>query len=111
MLQDRAGDWWIATNHGLFRFTNLETMDDVNWSSPSAIYTTRDGLAGIQVLRLFEDSSGDVWIGTVGGADRNGLSRWQRRTGTFHHYTDADGLPRLDQSYVASFAEDRAGHV
>ena len=79
-------------------------------SSPSAIYTTRDGLAGIQVLRLFEDSSGDVWIGTVGGA-LHGLSRWQRSTGTFHHYTDADGLPRLDQSYVASFAEDRAGHV
>ena len=97
-------------DHGLYRFTNLETIDDVNRSSPSAIYTTRDGLAAPQVFRLFEDSSGDVWIGTVGGA-RAGLSRWQRRTGTFHHYTDADGLPRLDQSYVASFAEDRAGHV
>ena len=51
-----------------------------------------------------------MWIGTVGGA-RDGLSRWQRRTRTFQHYTDADGLPRLDQAYVASFAEDRAGHV
>ena len=110
VLQDRTGDWWIATDHGLFRFTNLETIDDVSRSSPSAIYTTRDGLAAPQAFRLFEDSSGDVWIGTVGGA-RHGLSRWQRRTGTFHHYSDADGLPRLDQSYVASFAEDRAGHV
>ena len=77
---------------GLFRFTNLETIDDVERSSPSAIYTTRDGLAGPQVLRLFEDSSGDVWIGTVGGA-RHGLSRWQRRTGTFHHYTDGGWSP------------------
>ena len=110
VLQDRTGDWWIATDHGLFRFTNLETIDDVSRTSPSAIYTTRDGLAAPQVFRLFEDSSGDVWIGTVGGA-RAGLSRWQRRTRTFQHYTDADGLPRLDQSYVASFAEDRAGDV
>ena len=111
VLQDRTGDWWIGTAHGLFRFSNLGTIGDVNWSSPSAIYTTRDGLASIQVLRLFEDSSGDVWVATVGGPGRNGLSRWQRRTGTFHHYTDADGLPRLDQSYAASFAEDRSGHV
>lgn len=111
VLQDRTGDWWIATDHGLFRFSDLKTIDDVSRSSPSAIYTTRDGLAGVQVLRLFEDSRGDVWIGTVGGADRNGLSVWQRSTGTLHHYTDADGLPRLDQAYVASFAEDRAGHV
>ena len=110
VLQDRTGDWWIGTGSGLFRFTNRAPIGEVERSSPSAIYTTRDGLAGTQVLRLFEDSSGDVWIGTVGGA-RHGLSRWQRRTGTFHHYTEADGLPRLDQSYVASFAEDRAGHV
>ena len=109
VLQDRTSDWWIGTDHGLFRFTNLETTDDVNWSLPSARYTTDDGLAAIEVLRLFEDSHGDVWIGTVGSP--SGLSRWQRRTGTFHHYTDADGLPRLDRSYVASFAEDRAGHV
>ena len=107
VLHDRTGDWWIATDHGLYRFTNLKTLDDVTRSSPSAIYTTRDGLAAPQVFRLFEDSSGDVWIGTVGGA-RAGLSRWQRRTGTLRHYTDGDGLPALDQCYVASFAEDRA---
>ena len=100
VLQDRTGDWWIGTNKGLFRFTNLKTIDDVSRSSPSAIYTTRDGLAGPQVLRLFEDSRGDVWIGTVGGASLAGLSRWQRKTGTFRHFTDADGLPALDQGYV-----------
>jgi ligand-binding sensor domain-containing protein/signal transduction histidine kinase len=111
LLQDRMGDWWVGTVNGLFRFTNLKTIDDVAWSSPSAIYTPREGLASIQVLRLFEDTGGDVWIGTVGGPGTFGLSRWQRKSGTFRHYTDADGLPRLDQFYVASFAEDRAGHV
>jgi ligand-binding sensor domain-containing protein/signal transduction histidine kinase len=108
-LHDRAGDWWIGTDHGLFRFTNLKTIDEVSRSSPSAIYTVRDGLAANQVLRLFEDSRGDIWIGTVGGTF--GLSRWERSTDTFRHYSDADGLPRLDRFYVASFAEDRTGHV
>ena len=111
LLQDRTGDWWVGTVNGLFRFTKLKTIDDAAWASPFAIYSPRDGLAGIQVLRLFEDSRGDVWIGTVGGPGPFGLSRWQRKSGTFRHYTDADGLPRLDQFYVASFAEDRAGHV
>ncbi len=108
VLKDRAGDWWIGTENGLFRFSHLKTIDDVVRSSPSAIYTMRDGLAGNQVLRLFEDSDGDVWIGTVGG---DGLSRWQRRTGTFRHYTAADGLPPFDQFYITSFAEDQMGHV
>ena len=29
VVQDRTGDWWIGTDHGLYRFTNLETIDDV----------------------------------------------------------------------------------
>ena len=111
MLQDRTGDWWIGTNKGLFRFANLTTIDDVSRSSPSAIYTTRDGLAGPQVLRLFEDSRGDVWIGTVGGAGLVGLSRWQRKTSTLRHFTDGMASRRSTEGYVLSFAEDRAGHV
>jgi two-component sensor histidine kinase len=41
----------------------------------------------------------------------NGLSRWERSTNTFHHYSDKDHLPRFDTFYVSSFAEDRAGNL
>ena len=110
VLQDRTGDWWIGTGQGLFRFTNLATIDDVPRSSPMPMHA-RAGFAAPQVFRLFEDSGGDIWIGTIGEPSISGLSRWQRKTGTFRHYTTADGLPGFDKFYVTSFAEDRAGHA
>ena len=45
---------------------------------PKAIYTTRDGLAGNTILRLFEDSRGDIWISTVGAAGYRAGSEQQR---------------------------------
>src|SRR5262249_47440457 len=74
-----------------------------------AVYTTREGIAADVILRLFEDSRGDVWISSVGEGKRpNGLSRWERSTGTFYHYTEKELLPRPDIYYASSSADDRA---
>ena len=53
VLQDRTGDWWIGTGQGLFRFTNLETIDDVPRSSPTPIACPRRsrGSPGVSPLR------------------------------------------------------------
>jgi ligand-binding sensor domain-containing protein len=110
LLQNRTGDWWIGTSAGLFRFSHVRRLDDLARAAPSAIYTARDGLRGETILRLFEDSRGDIWIGTTGGAGGFGLSRWQRDTGTFRHYAASDSLP-LAQFFVSAFAEDRTGRV
>lgn len=112
VVVDRAGDWWVATRAGLFRFSGVHTVDDLADASPTAIYTTRHGLAADVVLCLFEDSRGDVWISVVGHGTRpNGLSRWERQTATFHHFSEDEGLPSLKRHYVSAFAEDRAGNV
>ncbi len=74
-------------------------------------FSSLDGLAANVVLRLFEDSHGDVWIATVGEGKSNGLSRWERSTDTLHHYQSIEGLPDFNRYFVTAFAEDRAGGI
>jgi len=112
LLEDHLGDWWMATQRGVCRFPKLTYPHQLAHTPAKAVYTTHEGLAADVILRLFEDSRGDVWISSVGEGKRpNGLSRWERSTGTFYHYTERDILSRLDIYYVSSFAEDRAGGV
>jgi ligand-binding sensor domain-containing protein/signal transduction histidine kinase len=112
VLEDHAGEWWVACATGAYRFPKVSKLEQLAHTPPKAIYTTRDGLAADMILRLFEDSHGDVWIGSAGHVTRsNGLSRWERSTNVFHHYSEKDNLPRFDRFYVSSFAEDRAGNL
>ena len=106
MIEDSAGEWWIATSGGVYRFPGVTTFEQLGRTPPKAIYTKRDGLAGDVILRLFEDSRGDIWIGTV---SESGLSRWERSTDTIHQFTARDGLPFPD--YPISFCEDSSGAV
>ncbi len=109
---DRAGTSWLASRSGVWRFRGRIGVDPLARAAPIGRYTSRDGLATDVVLRLSQDSRGDVWIATAGeGERRNGLSRWDHGTGRLTHYTERDGLPPLDQFYVSALAEDRAGDV
>jgi two-component sensor histidine kinase len=71
---------------------------------PEAVYTTREGLGGNVIFRLFEDSRGDVWISSVAGGPAS-LTRWDRATETLHAYTPADGI----KTAPAAFCEDASG--
>ena len=106
VLQDRGGDWWIATGEGLFRFRGVRRFEDLATATPAAVYSHLDGLPGDDVFRIFEDSGGDIWIATV---DTPGLSRWRRNDGKFERITAADGFRAQDPA--ASFAEDHAGDL
>jgi ligand-binding sensor domain-containing protein len=108
-VQDRVGEWWIATGQGLCRFASVDRVDQLAGARPKTIYTTRDGLAGDNIFRVFEDSRGDVWIGTIGPGSEDGLARWDRDTETVHPFSEADGLPA--HPVPTAFAEDRSGSV
>lgn len=110
-MVDSEGDWWIGTRSGVFRYHGVSRLEQLARAKPVAHYTSRDGLAAEVVLRLFEDSRRDVWIATVEGAVSTGLSRWERKTRTFHQYSARNGLPPLDRVYVSAFGEDRRGNV
>jgi ligand-binding sensor domain-containing protein/two-component sensor histidine kinase len=103
-VQDRAGEWWIATGQGLCRFARVDRVEQLAGARPKAIYTTRDGLPGDKIFHVFEDSRGDIWIGT-----ESGLALWDRRSGRVRAFSKADGLP--DSTVPTVFAEDGSGNV
>ncbi|HKE27693.1 MAG TPA: two-component regulator propeller domain-containing protein [Bryobacteraceae bacterium] len=101
-FQDRTGEWWFATGQGVYRFPRTANVRGLDRLRPKAVYTVRDGLAGDNVFRIFEDSRGDVWAGSVG--DVAGLARWERATGSWRKIADLTDAP-------TAFAEDREGNL
>ncbi len=91
LLEDRAGDLWIATDGGGLtrrrgdRFTR---------------YTRQDGLSNDHAMCLLEDRAGRLWVGTDGG----GINLFQ--DGRFTALTTEQGLPN---DRVHALAEDAEG--
>ena len=110
-LVDSEGDWWIGTRSGVLRYHGVSRLEQLTRAKPVARYGKRDGLAADVVIRLFEDSRRDVWIATVGESTRGGLSRWERKSGLLHRYSERDALPSFDRFFVSAFGEDQHGNV
>jgi PAS domain S-box-containing protein len=106
-FQDHAGDWWIPTADGLYRYAALPSAAALA-TKPKAIYTTADGLPGNHVFRLYEDSRGDIWIGTI-SPKRDTLSRWDRATNKIHFFPQQGG--ELLQTAPTAFREDAKGNI
>jgi len=105
IIEDRSGDWWFATHAGLVRFQHASRIEDLATMVPR-LYSSRDGLAQDDIWRVFEDSRGDIWTaGFVPG--REVLTRWDRATGQFRRYSDADGLQPFNAA--TGFYEDPSG--
>src|SRR5262245_41077478 len=105
---DHTGEWWVANNKGLYRFSRLSRFGQLRHISPRKIYISRDGPPDGTVKRFFEDSRGDLWMSTDANV-HNRLVRWERATETFHLYAEADGLPPPNPPLA--FCEDRAGNL
>jgi signal transduction histidine kinase/ligand-binding sensor domain-containing protein len=108
-LQTRNGEWWLGTGAGVYRFGVSDNFAQLKQARPLAVYTTKDGLRGAQVFRLFEDSRGDVWVSTIMGP--SGLARWERAAETWHDVTNSTDLPSPADDLARSFGEDRDGNV
>jgi signal transduction histidine kinase/ligand-binding sensor domain-containing protein len=110
-FRDRTGAWWIAGEFGLQRYPPVQKLEDLEHVRPLRTYTSReDGLFSDLIFHLFEDSRGDIWIGTIGGTPGvNNLMRWERKTEKLIAYTTENGLP--SQNAPTAFAEDSAGNI
>ena len=107
-LRDRSGEFWFATDRGLYRFPRVARLDDLSRVPPAHVYGARHSLGGDQVLTLFEDSRGDIWILSDSGWSP-ALTRWEHATSRFHRFSDSEGWPSA--TYVTDFAEDRSGNL
>ena len=61
--------------------------------------------ARTDIFRVYEDSAGGIWVACIGPAGTNGLSRWDRQTHSFRHFTEHTS------TVAAAFAEDRSGSI
>ncbi len=107
-FQDSTGEWWVPTIEGLYRFPRTSGVEQLGHILPKAIYTNKDGLSNDYIFRLFEDSRRDIWI-TAYGPNEDTLTKWERATGRFQRYGEADGLPAVNAP--TAFREDRIGNL
>lgn len=106
---DHTGQWWLHSDKGLARLPKRFVWKEGMAIQPEMIYTRRNGLLRDWTWRLFEDSAGNLWVSINRFAnDVTGLVRWERATGSFHSFTEADGLPAGNP--VSAFCEDRHGN-
>ncbi len=105
---DRTGRWWLLTNRGLYRLGAGPTIEQAARQPPEDVYNTSDGLPDDRIVRLFEDSRGDIWIASRSTVSAVGLSRWERATGTIRVFREGFGAAH---QFPLSFVEDRRGAV
>jgi ligand-binding sensor domain-containing protein/signal transduction histidine kinase len=94
-FQDHRGEWWVPTFRGLFRYPNVASFAELDRVPPKRSYTEQDGLASYGIFRLYPDSRGDIWIGTLHYAEppRSTVQRWDRETDSIEDYSDVKGIP------------------
>jgi ligand-binding sensor domain-containing protein len=96
ITQDKFGFIWVGTENGVCRFDG----------SHFSIYTTKDGLPDLEVLQIFADTRGRVWMAPF----RKSVCYYL--DGRIHTEQNDSLLARvhLNQN-IESFAEDASGNI
>lgn len=105
VLQDRRGEWWMATAQGLLRYPHLHQPAELASTEPKGIYKKPDGLASDAVLQVMEDPGG-IWVGLL-----HGLARWDAATQRFENLTGALRAVAGQNPSPVAFAQDSTGQV
>jgi hypothetical protein len=96
MLQDKQGFLWFGTETGVSRFDGTHFKN----------FTTFDGLPDNQVLEMFEDSKGRIWMAPFS------KSVCYYYKGVIYNRDTDSVLKRIQPSgHVISFAEDPNGDI
>jgi signal transduction histidine kinase/ligand-binding sensor domain-containing protein len=105
VVEDRMGQWWLPSGKkAVFRFPQVSRLEQLSSAKPHAI-----AIPDNEVFRLYEDSRGDIWIGTM----YNGrVLKWERGAQILRDYTAE--LPKPSDApdpkfQLTCFAEDRQG--
>jgi two-component system sensor histidine kinase ChiS len=113
VVEDSKGTIWVGTvGSGLDRLDPVENGRTDRAGANFTHYThdarNPNSLGSNSILSLFEDKSGQLWIGT----SDQGLDRYDRDSGIFVHYKHDPKDPNsLGSSWVNAIYEDRSGTV
>ena len=92
MMEDREGNYWLATMNGLFKFNGNRFV----------AYTLSDGLSNNNILSVHADSAGGVWLGTLAGGVNYLIN------GAIVRYSTENGLK---SNTIWSITSDKSGNV
>jgi signal transduction histidine kinase/ligand-binding sensor domain-containing protein/DNA-binding response OmpR family regulator len=101
VLQDREGYLWIATWSGLIRYDGYETTVFHSDQRPGKIKSNK-------ITTLYEDSRGNLWVGT----HMEGLFLYEKNEERFKHFFHDPADPKsLSNNNVLAIQEDAAGRL
>ncbi|MDN5284597.1 MAG: hypothetical protein JWR38_871 [Mucilaginibacter sp.] len=101
ILKDRYGLMWFGTADGLNKFDGT----NVTVYRHDARDTT--SLPANEVLALYEDASGRIWIATTGG----GITFYDKQRNSFVKYLGDGSWNTITNSTVKAFCEDHLGNL
>ncbi|MGE0021775.1 MAG: two-component regulator propeller domain-containing protein [Draconibacterium sp.] len=87
-----------------FLFFWLEMIGQTSFTQPQyRQYTLRDGLSQMQVISMFQDSRGYIWVGTKDGLNCYNGTKFERYT--------TSKYPKIINDYFHNICEDSEGRI
>lgn len=107
VYEDSQGLVWISFWHGLYAYDRDTHQLVYELKSYATEYDGVEVVSLNSANALFEDSQGDLWIGTS-----QGLDRFNRQTGLIDHFEpDPTDASSLSEGVVTVILEDRKGSI
>lgn len=105
LYEDEAGNFWVGTAGGGLNKLITDTGNG-SFRFVSYLYDPNNpgSLSNNSIYSIFEDSSGILWVGTIGG----GLNKFDPKTEIFTHYRKSDGLAN---DVIKGMLEDNNGFL
>lgn len=93
LKSDKANRIWIATENGLYRVTNKQTVK---------VFNTENGLPSNIIYALMPDSLNNMWLSTS-----KGLVKIEASKDNIHIYNKADGIVSNQFNYQSAYQDDK----
>ncbi len=105
LQEDSKQNIWIGTQgHGVFKLRVNDEYQITQLKTYELIEEDNTSLGHNIALFVFEDSKGNIWLGTEGG----GLNLYDESKDSFTRFTTKDGLP---SNLIYSMQEDSSGKL
>lgn len=104
VLNDKEHNLWLGTNNGLCKVQFNYTASNKIEQRIVTNYTTANGLPSNTIYSLYEDSKGNVWVGT----SLAGVAVLEKGASKFISYNKNSGLA---SDVVYSITEDKEGSI